>query len=232
MNRALLYVLTILCSHFIAASQTRNNLFSEAIATHLTKYNKKINKAYEAKDYERAEFMFDSLVKHHLRGTYLDNFKVDCLAKSIDCFDDYKKPMFLVTYASWCVPTEGEIPAINELAKKYKKDIDFVVLFWDKKTNVRKSSKKYNKYVDILYVDELENSNDNIVKKMKHSLGFPTSFYLGSDKKIIDIKRTVFHPLHISYSESYNLNYNTISQGLSLLLSEEAKKQDQPLYGY
>ena len=62
MNRALLYVLIILCSHFIAASQTRNNLFSEAIATHLTKYNKKINKAYEAKDYERAELCLTLLL--------------------------------------------------------------------------------------------------------------------------------------------------------------------------
>lgn len=218
--------ISLLLSISCLSQNTRKEFFSEAISAHLKKYNQKINKAYESKDYERAQFIFDSLVQHHIRGTYLDNFKVNCLDKRIDCFADYKKPLFMITYASWCVPTQGEIPALNELAKKHHKEIDFVVLFWDKRKEVRSASKKYNKFIDILYVDELDNASDNVVKKLKHSLGFPISFFLASDKKIVDIKRTVFHPVHISFTESYNLNYNVMSQGISNLLANKGEEDN------
>lgn len=90
--------------------------------------------------------------------------------------------MVLMTYSSWRVPTKGEIPALNELATKYKRKVDFVVLFWSQKNKVRKAAKKN---IHIIYVDELKNRDAHIIKMLKHSIGSPTIFVIGSDKKYL-----------------------------------------------
>src|SRR5690606_17377962 len=95
---------------FSGSSQEKALYFSEAISTHLPKYEKKANKAYRYNDVDRAEFLFDSLVDHCLKGSQLDNFRVFDLKKKDVFLEDFKKPVFLRTYASWLVPTEGEIP--------------------------------------------------------------------------------------------------------------------------
>src|SRR5690606_29264639 len=125
--------------------------------------------AYFDQDFERAEFLFDSLINNVVNGSYLDNFKVRKLSgKKIELYE-FEKPIFLMTYASWCTPGVGEIPALNEIAEKHK-DIYFVVLFWDSKKNIRKSTRDYSKKIHIIYVDEKENTNDHIVEIMNHSL--------------------------------------------------------------
>ena len=202
-------------------AQDNKTFFSEAISLNIKPYKKKVSKAYRNKDIERAEFLFDSLVDHCLKGSYIDNFSINCLGKNKNCFNDYEKPIFLLTYASWCVPSKGEIPALNELSSKYKDQIDFIVLFWDKKSEVRKVAREYDNSIDIVYVDELENRDAYIVKTMKHSLGFPTTFFIGSDKQIVDISRTVILPYNSPYEKSYTLNYQSVSEGVSKILEHE-----------
>lgn len=201
--------------------QGRKVYFSEAVGIHISKYKKKAKKAYRHDNAQYAEFLFDSLVKNHLSGTYIDNFNINCIGKTKKRFNDYKKPIYLTTYASWCVPGKGEIPALNELAKKYKDKIDFIVLFWDEKKNVKEVISDYKGYIDIVYVDELKNKDAYIVKTMKHSLGFPTTFYIGSDKKIIHIDRTAKLPFTDPFEKSYNLNFNNLSSGISEILAHE-----------
>lgn len=167
----------------------KNMLFSEAIGLNIKKYTHDSQKAYHYQNYERANFLYDSLVDNVIKGSYLDNFEVRKLSgRKIELYK-FKKPIFLITYSSWCTPAEGEIPTLNKIAKKYYKNIDFVVLFWDTKSNAKKSSKKYSRKVNILYVDEMENTHNHIIGKMKHSLGLPTSFLINKDKRIIAIKR-------------------------------------------
>lgn len=131
-----------------------------------------------------------------------------------------------MTYASWCTPGKGEIPALNGIAKEYSKYIDFVVLFWDSKSKVRKASKEYSKNITILYVDETENTHDHIVETMKHSLGFPTSFFINKDKMIVDVRRGVLHPYNEEYEISFELNYNAFYNGISLLKNFSDDKQN------
>ena len=58
-------------------SQAQNSVdkdrtfFSEAISLNINDYNKKTSKAYRYKKTERAQFLFDSLVKYCLVGTYI-----------------------------------------------------------------------------------------------------------------------------------------------------------------
>jgi thiol-disulfide isomerase/thioredoxin len=222
MGRKLLYLFLLVT--FAAQSQIeQHTLFSEAIGENIKKYTKNSQKAYAAQDFERAEFLFDSLINNVVNGSYLDNFKVRKRSgRKIELYK-FEKPIFLMTYASWCTPGVGEIPALNEIAKKYHDDIDFVVLFWDSKKNVRKATRKYSNKINILYVDEKENTNNHVVEVMKHSLGFPTSFFMDENKKIVDVRRGVLHPYNEEYSISYELNYNSFLNGISLLknLSDE-----------
>ena len=82
---------------------------------------------------------------------------------------------------------------------------------------MRKAARDYNNKFTIVYVDELENSQDHIVATIKHSLGFPTTFFINENKGILDIRRGVQHPYHEDFNDSYNLHYNAFANGVALL---------------
>ena len=225
MGRKLLFLFLLVTISANSQSLGQRTFFSDAIEQNIRKYTIKSQLAYFDQDFERAEFLFDSLINNVVNGSYLDNFKVRKLSgKKIELYK-FEKPIFLMTYASWCTPGVGEIPALNEIAEKYYNDIDFVVLFWDTKENVRKSTHEYSNKINIVYVDEKENTNDHVVEIMKHSLGFPTSFFIDETKRIVDVRRGVLHPYNEKYEISFELNYNSFLNGISLLktLGDEEK---------
>lgn len=195
--------------------------FSEAIGKNIRKYRINSRKAYIRKDEDRAQFLFDSLVNHVVKNTYLDNFKVRKFSGRKVSMNDFEKPMYLITYASWCTPGIGEIPALNDIVDAHYQEIDFVMLFWGSKKKIRQMKRGLNNKITVLYVDEKENRSDFVIRCMKHSLGFPTSFFIDADKKILDVRRNFFHPYSEDYTSSYNNNYQTYSSGISLLTREE-----------
>ena len=160
-------------------------------------------------------------------GSYLDNFTVRKLSRrQIDLYR-FKKPIFLITYSSWCVPAEGEIPALNAIAKNYHKDIDLVVLFWDTRVNAKKATKKYSRKVNIIYVDETENTNNYIVERMKHSLGLPTSFLIDKDKRIKAVQRGATQFYNPNNESSAELIYNYFLKSVAILT--DLKESDRIL---
>ncbi|WP_310994144.1 TlpA family protein disulfide reductase [Aequorivita marina] len=221
--RYLLFFLTLTAQSQIE----QGTLFSEAIEKNIKHYKQQSQNAYANHNFQRGEFLFDSLISHVVNGSYLDNFKVKKRSgRKIDLYK-FKKPIFLMTYASWCTPGIGEVPALNAIAKTHYKDIDFVILFWDSKKNVRKSSKKYFRKIKVVYVDESENINNHVIEVMKHSLGFPTSFFIDANKKIVDVRRGALHPYNKAYEVSYELNYNSFKNGISLLKNLDTQKKDR-----
>lgn len=226
MMKLLLVILTIFTT-VSSYSQQEQILFSDALALHLPKYKQHADKAYRTNNLDRAEYLFDSLINYSLKGSRFDDFKVKDLKKKIVTLNEFKKPVYLTTYASWIVPTEGEIPALNQLAEKYSGEVDFVMLFWDSHKTTKALAKKYHKNIKILYVDELQNSSSYVIKMMKHSLGLPTSFLLNKEKNIIDIRRKVSHPYGIEFEKSFDLNYNSLSKAISLLLIKESSQYSQ-----
>ncbi len=90
-------------------------------------------------------------------------------------------------------------------------------MFWDTKQNARKLGREYNNKIQVVYVNELDNTNTATVRAMKHSLGFPTSFFIDGNKKILDVRRGALHPYHEEYEISYELNYNSFLNGIALL---------------
>lgn len=213
-------LLLIFLISFAAISQEEievKPMFSQELTKNINKYVKNSQLAYHDKDYERADFLYDSLVQHVILETYLDNFKVKKRSGKEIELSEFTKPMILLSTASWCTPSSGTIPALNEIAHTFGDNIDFVVLYWDTKENAKKASKELRKNIQVLYVDELENKGAAVVKDLKHSLGLPTCFLLDENKKIIDIRRTVIHPYHTAYEISYEANYDAFYAGVQLL---------------
>ncbi len=219
------FLLILTCSCLLTSyGQQEQISFSQALSLHLPKYKKHADKAYRTQNVERATFLFDSLVNHCLKGSRMDNFKVKDLRKKSVLLDEFHKPVYLTTYASWIAPTAGEIPALNKLADKYHEQVDFVMLFWDDRETAKQLAQKYSDNISILYVDEMQNTSPHVIKMMKHSLGFPTSFLMDKDKKILDIRRKISHPFGIEFEKSFNLNYDAFSNALSLLLIKDSSQ--------
>ncbi len=217
MRRKLPLFFLLISFSMVCQNIPEESLLSFKLGKVFKNYSIKAERAFFDKDYSRAEFLFDSLVKNVVNGSYLDNFTVKKRSGKNVSLYDFKKPVFLMTYASWCTPGIGEIPALNQISDTYYKDIDFVVLFWDSKKAVKKIAKHYSKHITILYIDEIENNHDHIIQTLKHTLGFPTSFFINQDKKIVDVRRGVLHPYNETYEISFELNYNAFYNGISLL---------------
>ena len=217
MGRKLLLLFLLISFTALSQDIEPRYLFSKVIGENIKSYRQKSQEAYLEGDFERADFLFDSLINQVVNGSYLDNFKVKKLSGRKMELNDFERPIFLMTYASWCTPGSGEIPALNDVAEKYNTEIDIVVLFWDSKDKVKKATKEYHKKITVLYIDEMENKHDHIVETLKHSLGFPTSFFIDKNKRIIDVRRGVLHPYNEEYNISSELNYNSFLNGISLL---------------
>ena len=217
MERLLLFIF-ILFSTLTAHSQDGERIpFSKAVEMNIRQYAKKSDAAYHFQNIERAEFLFDSIIENVVKGSYLDNFEVNKRSGRKTELYRFKKPIIIITYTTWFTPGKGEIPALNKIAKKYYKDIDFVVLFWDSKQNVRKATRKYSNKINILYVDERDNRSDHIVKTMKHSFGMPTTFFIDENKMIVDLRRSAIHDYSEEFESSFIINYNSFQSGVSLL---------------
>ncbi|WP_378188352.1 TlpA family protein disulfide reductase [Aquimarina sp. W85] len=208
------------------AQEERRVPFSTAISAHIVKYNQKINVAYEEQDLERATFLFDSLVNFHLVGTYLDNFNVNPIKGDPIYFEEYEKPIFLITYATWCVPGAGEIPALNDLADRFHDQIDFIMLFWDNVEDLKDIEADYSENIHLVYIDERANQNGAIINKLKHSLGFPMMYFMNSEKKMLDIRKIVTHHSSETLSNSYNIHFDSLSKGVSLLMADLDKNSE------
>ena len=226
MVRKVLLLLILAPVLSISQEITQPELFSDAIGKNIRKYRKESRLAYARKDFQRAQFLFDSLVQYSLKGQYLDNFRVRQFPGKRFDLHEFDKPVYLITYASWCTPGTGELPALNSIAEKYFREVDFAILFWGSRKSVRKFKREYSKYIKILYVDELENRNSLVIRSMKHSLGFPTAFLMTANKQILDIRRIKQNHYSEDFTSAYNNSYQQFMGGLSILMKLEEQSQE------
>ncbi len=217
MKRILFYVLLILIGPQLHSQKTTGDkvFFSQILSEHLADYNRKAELAYTYRNYEKAKELFDSFTSDFLIGSYMDNFRVYNLKKKEIHLYDFKKPVFLITYSSWCIPGKGEIPALNKLAQQYKDQIDFVVLYWDTFSKTRELSEQFNSAVNVVYVDENQNNGAYVVKQLKHSLGLPTCFLLSGTKEIKEIRRSVFPSLQTGEETAFLQNYVSMETSIT-----------------
>jgi thiol-disulfide isomerase/thioredoxin len=201
--------------------------FSDAIKTHIRKYNIQSDIAYENSDIAKGQALFDSLVQNYLVGSRFNDFQLKSLDRRKIKLSKINKPVFMITYASWCVMNKGEIAALNKLSRKYDKDIHFIVLFWDKKSEAKKIGRKFNSNIDVCYANESYRNDAKVVATLKHTLGFPTSYFLNGNLEVVDIKRGgVQTEPRTPFRQAMALNYDLFNSRLSeFLLKKDLVKE-------
>lgn len=217
--RKLYNIYIFLLFSFSGLSQNDTLSFPETLKIHLRKYNIQSDDAYENKDLQRGQILFDSLVSHHLIGTQFEDYTLKRFKKKKIKLSSFKKPLFILTYATWCVPSEGEIPALNRLAEKYSDEVQFIVLFWDKKHLLRKVARAFNHQITVCYANESYKNDAVIVAHLKHTLGLPTSYFLNENLQVVNIRRGGAQPdSKSSYDKAFSMNYSIFRNGLSSIL--------------
>lgn len=224
-----IYILAFtFCLSVLMTAQDSDIPFNVAIKKHIKRYNIKSDIAYENKDMETAQILFDSLVSNHLVGSKFEDFTFKRFKTKKVKLSSYKKPIFILTYASWCIPSKGEIPALNKLSQKYANDVQFIILFWDKKNNIKNIARKFNHNIEVCYAHESYKNDATIVSNLKHTLGFPTSYFLDENLRVVNIKRGGAQPSNrSSYVKAYTMNYNAFREGLGSLLIEKNISSEQ-----
>lgn len=219
-------ILLFFCN--LTNAQDKEVDFNTAIKSHIKKYNIQSDIAHENKETEKAQVLFDSLVANHLVGTKFEDFKFKSFGVKNVKLSSYNKSVFILTYASWCIPSKGEIPALNKLAQKYAKNVKFIILFWDKKFKVKDIARKFNHNIAVCYANESYKNDATIVSNLKHTLGFPTSYFLDQNLRVVNIKRGGAQPpSKSSYVKAYTMNYNAFREGLGSLLIEKNISNEQ-----
>jgi thiol-disulfide isomerase/thioredoxin len=223
-----LLLLLLLCSFATNYSQDSDtdSVFSDALRLNIGKYNAASNIAFEKKDFVEGKRLFDSLVKYNLVGTKFDDFSLQTYNSKTVKLNTINKPVYLITYASWCVLNDGDIPALNKLSKEYKNDVQIIVLFWDKKENIKKLAQKFDEEIKVCYADDRSNNDFPIIATLKHTLGLPTSYFLDENKKVLDIKRIVseYNP-QSTPENSLALSYDRFNG----TINEAIKKNEAPI---
>ncbi|PWA09600.1 TlpA family protein disulfide reductase [Flavobacterium laiguense] len=218
MRRFLLTMLFTLSISF-SYSQDTINYFSDAIRKNTKSYTKASNKAYERNNIKEGKDLFDSLVKNKLVGTKFDDFNLKVYKEKNVKINRINKPIFIITYASWCVITKGEIPALNILAKEHRNDMQIIVIFWDKKSDIKNIAYKFSDDIKVCYANENYTKDAHLVATIKHTLGFPTSIFIDENKNVVNIKHfentiKLKTPIKQAIITSYNYFSKDINENL------------------
>ena len=224
-----LLTLLFLFSLYSSYSQDTIVYFSDAIKKNIKTYKKASNKAYEENDITEGKNLFDSLVKNKLIGTKFDDYTLKVYKEKNVKLNRINKPIFIITYASWCVIPKGEIPALNILAKEHRNDMQFIVVFWDKKSDLKNIAKKFNDNIKVCYANEYYDKDSRIVATIKHTLGFPTSIFVDKDKNVVNIKHfenktKIKTPIKEAIITSYNYFSKDINENLVQATSNNNNK--------
>jgi len=218
MHKTLLSIL-FLFNLYSAYSQDTIVYFTDAIKKNIPSYKKASNKAYESYDIEEGKKLFDSLVKTKLIGTKFDDFSLKVYKEKNVKINRINKSIFIITYASWCVIPKGEIPALNILAKEHRDDLQFIIVFWDKKNDIKNIANKFSSNIKVCYANEYYAKDSRIISAIKHTLGFPTSIFIDEDKNVVNVKHfenkiKLKTPIKEAIINSYNYFSKDINENL------------------
>ncbi|QSS96558.1 TlpA family protein disulfide reductase [Psychroflexus sp. ALD_RP9] len=216
-NIAIYFMLCLFCSAQQNTNKS-NNLFFESILNHQKKFSYDIEKAYLSQNFDKVDQIFKNFIQERLINKKMNNFEWSRFRAQPKALYDIKTPIYLHTRSSWCLPSEGEIPTLNKLAKKFKDKLRFVVLFWDKKSKMRKEGRKYANIIDVVYIDELIYKNDYTIKALKHVLGVPVVYLIDEHKKVRLIDRPTSTPFHFDSETSKEICERLILKQISYII--------------
>lgn len=214
------YIVFLMFSVISNASSTDTiAVFSESVKANFKKYVSLSNKAYNNKNYQIAENLFDSLVRNSLAGTHFDDFSFKRLGKSRIQLSKIDKPILLITYSSWCILGKGEVPALNNLAKEYKDKMQIVVVFWNKKKDMKRIARSFTNEIMVCYANDAEQKDIKAISYLKKTFGFPTSYLIDENMELVDIQKNFVKPENkVNMKISLDFYYHKFNSGLTSLI--------------
>lgn len=173
-------------------AQEEKVYFDDALALHLRTFNNKSDWAIKNQMPNKVDVLFDSLVKNHLKHTYVSDVKLKKVSGGSLHTDEIDQPFLLITKSSAIIQSKQEIETINTLANEYVGKVKIIVLYWEKRAVAKKNAKKYNKNITVVYADERYNVSNKTLSVYKHSFGVPACFYINRHKQMSHIDRKFF----------------------------------------
>lgn len=173
-------------------AQEQKVYFEDALSQHLRKFNNKSDLAIKNQTPNEVDALFDTLIKIHLRNTYVSDLKLRKVSGGTLHTSHIDKPFLLITKSSAILQTKEEIKTINSLANEYNGMVDILILYWNSKDVAKKEARHYNKNVTVVYADERDNRFNKALSAFKHSFGAPAGFYINQYKQISSIDRKFF----------------------------------------
>lgn len=217
------FILLFFCSLYFGFAQNNDTIirFTSAVRVNLSEFKRHQQEALNQKDTEKAAILFDSLVQSQIVGTYFDFLSIRKINGGRFRFKKVKKPTVIFTHADWLVKNKGEVQAINKLAKEYKNKVNFVFINWIKEEAARKNSKKLNANVIVCFADEDYKYDFRMIKMMRNTLGFPTTYQMNEKRILINVEKGLgkFIPLNIPLKKAKDENYNYLKTKLEPTLS-------------
>lgn len=169
-------------------SQKQKVYYRNGIKSCIEKERKKVNEAILIKkDYKLGDKLFKSLVEKCIKDKYFVDYNFKTIDnKNIDIGSLYK-PILIITSATWCKPCSNEISALNKVVEKHHDAVEFVVLFWDKKEDIKAKALRYNKKINLIPATTKQVDSTSLsINGFNHKLGFPAAYLIHLDKRIID----------------------------------------------
>lgn len=173
-------------------AQDQKVYFEDALSQHLKKYNIKSDLAIKNKMPHEVDALFDSLIKIHLRNTYISDLKLKKIFGGTLHIEQIDLPFLLVTKNSAILQTKEEIKTINALANEYNGLASIIILYWNSRDVAKKIARNYNKNITVVYADERDNRFNHALSAFKHAFGAPAGFYINQNKQISSIDRKFF----------------------------------------
>ncbi|WP_162427854.1 TlpA family protein disulfide reductase [Pontibacter pudoricolor] len=186
MKELAVLVICVLCS-FSGFGQDNSGVrkFSDTEKA-IIRYRTLTQQAWEANNEKLALSYMDS-VKISIVGSYVDSHTFKTMGDKKVSLESLKKPVLLITSATWCAPCIGEILALNKVAEEYSDRVDFLVLFHDAKNEkLEKVVKQYGNAVSVVASEKKEEDPHTLdIAGFRHITGYPTNYSIDRERRII-----------------------------------------------
>ncbi|WP_159439321.1 TlpA family protein disulfide reductase [Tenacibaculum agarivorans] len=131
-----------------------------------------------------------------IKNSYLLDYDFKTDQDKLVSTKEIKKPIVLITAATWSAPCFGQVPALNRMVKKYHEQVEFIMIFWDSKDKIKRFQDKLDSRITLIPAgadDKVEKGNLDI-SGFVHKLDYPTAYLIDKNKKFLDVKRGAATP--------------------------------------